>query len=161
MQVSHLGPLADVGDDGKLFEDEPTVGLSHPDVVEAREEVVEVLRGRDTNSNSKVERAGEVEALHDAIIGGDEPDESVAIAIGIEPDVDRCLHWSAECGMVQLGSKGGDNAAISEPLHASSRSIWAEPDGSPKFAVGQPSVALERTEYFAVNIVDHSERHRI
>jgi hypothetical protein len=83
-----------------------------------------------------------METLDDSRVIGDQCDERRAISVVVQPHVDRCLDWSTERYVVDLGSEPSDDAVCDQPLQASTCGIGTKPDSPAEFSVSYSGIDL-------------------
>lgn len=143
-----------------MLEHQTGIGLPDaPLISQPIEQCIQVGGRRHLGPQSEVEGAGEVETLDHTVVIGNQRNQRCSFSIVIEPHVDCGLHRPTQLGVVEHGSKARDHAAVDEPLHARPGGIWAEPDSLAEFPMTHPTVDLQNTEDFSVNVINHSAIH--
>ncbi len=145
--------------DGQAVQDEPTVGLGHPDLAQFGEEVVEVCGGGDHRPDPKVDPAGEVVGLDDSIIGGHVVHEGAPIMRFGHVEIDGDLHGAAEGTVIENGSEVADDAALDQAAHPHTGGVGREPDPLAKVLVRYSAVGSENADDSEVKIINHRENH--
>ena len=102
-----------------------------------------------------------METLDNAIVVCHDLHERLALAVVVEPEVDRRFDRTAKACMIEHGSKTGDDASIDEALDPRSGRICTQSDRSANLTVSHSGIVLKIAEYFSVDFVYHSDSHHI